>query len=589
MIASSGAPVLRRVSPLLLVMVSATALGVAVVAVVTAWRVPGLSATSDSVVATVLVLSAAATAVAVGLEHVRRGRQRDAGALLATGGVLWLLSEWANPSVGSSLAFTVGLSLGWLWPAVLAHAVLAFAGGVARPPQVAVLAVAYAAFGIGLGLVPALTFDAAAIGCGFCPPDLIVVATSKEVFDAAMRVGAFVGATALAATGVLLLANLIGRPPSGRRRQTLLIVPAVLFMFAVATDVAGPVILRSAGVGDAHMLRLAESALLAALAAGASVAWIRIRRSRIRVARVVAELSHSPPAGGLRAAFASTLGDPDLRLAYPLPDGDQVDSEGRAARLDRPIAEGRVITPIAREGEVVALLDHRADVFQGQEMVEEVIRAARLGLEHERLHALARAQLAALTAARKRIVAAAAAERRRLEHDLHDGAQQRLIAIAVNLRLLASDAFAAEPRAMALIAEAGKQIGVAIEELREVAHGLYPTVLADEGFAAAIEGLTEGATVPVRMEPIDVDPLDAPIAEAAYSLVAESVSLGRGSVEVRATRTDGVLKLEVDGPDLPADVLLDLADRIGAVDGTLTATRRSAGRTHLLAEIPCAS
>ena len=566
-----------------------TAVGVGLVAVVTAWRVPGLTAMSDSATAAVLMLGAGAALVAVGLEHVRRGRPLT-GALLASAGVFWLLSEWANSAIGSSVAFTIGLAFGWLAPAVLAHALLTRERGSLRPPDLAVVVAGYVVFGIGLGLAPALTFDAAATGCAFCPSDLIALAPSSALSDAAIRAATVLGAMVSVAVCLLLLSILAVQAPAGRRGRAPVMVPGALFALAVAMELGRSAILGAMpSDADTHLLRLIEAALLIAVAVGASLGWVRVRRARTLVARYVVELGHSPPVGGLRDALASTLADQDLRLAYPLPDGAHVDGVGRPISLDREIPSGRAVTPIVRGGEVVALLDHRSEVLHSPGMVEDVIRAARLGLEHERLQALARAQLVNLTAARKRIVAAAAAERQRLERDLHDGAQQRLIAMAVNLRLLASDASRADERSRALIAEAAEQIGLAIDELREVAHGLYPSVLADEGLAAAIESLAEGATTPVSLGNIEVDPIEGSVAEAAYALVAEAVALGTGPVAARATREDGSLAVVVEGPEMPDEIVLDLADRIGAVDGVLTTSRPSAGRTELTAEIPCAS
>src|SRR4029079_2020962 len=121
-----------------------------------------------------------------------------------------------------------------------------------------------------------------------------------------------------------------------------------------------------------------------------------------------------------------------------------------------------------------------ADVLEQPDTVDEVVRAARLGLEHERLQAETRAQLADLTAARKRIVAAATDERQRLERNLHDGAQQRLIAISIGLRLLSGEGTRMSERSSALVGEATRQLARAIDELRDVAHGIYPSVLADE-------------------------------------------------------------------------------------------------------------
>jgi signal transduction histidine kinase len=579
-----------RFGVLLWSLTSVTAVGVGVVAAVTAWRVPGLTAMSDSPIATVLMLGAGALLVVVGLEHVRRHRRRTAGALLAGTGIFWLLGEWANPAIGSSAAFTIGLLLGTLAPALLTQALLSFERGRLRSADIAIVVAGYLAFGVGLGLMPALTFDAAAMGCAFCPSDLIALTPSRSVPDAAIGAATALGATMSVVVCLRLLSILAVQGSAGRRLSAPVIFPGALFALVTAIELGWPTTGDSALSGrDHHLMRLIEAALLIAVAIGASREWIRARRSRTLVARLVAELGSSPPVGGLREALASTMHDSDLALAYPLPGDALVDGMGRPVSLDGEIASGRTITPIVRAGEVVALLNHRIDLLQSSEMVEEVIRAARLGIEHERLQALARAHLASLTAARKRIVAAASAERQRLERDLHDGAQQRLIAIALDLRLLAADAAGAGDPEKALIAGASEQIGLAIDELREVAHGLYPSVLADEGLAAAIESLGEGATTPVRLGSMEVDPLEVPVAEAVYALVAEVVGLGEGPVTAHATRDDGALAVVVEGPNVPDEVILELADRIGAVDGVLTASRPTPGRTTLAAEIPCAS
>jgi len=573
----------------MLAAVGAAAAAQALVAVVTAWRVPGLSATSDSALATALMVGAGLGLVTVGLEHVRRGRRRHAGVLLIAAGMLWLMSESANPAIGSATAFTVGLVFGWLAPAVVAHALLAFRAERLGRVDVVLVALAYSAFGVGLGLVPALTFDAAGNGCAFCPPDLVAIAPSAAVSAAALRLGAAAGAFVSIAVGARLMTALRAEPSAARRLHAPMLIAGASFALLVAIELGRAAIVGAAAGGGGHVLRLTEAALLIAVAAGASLEWIRVRRSRTLVARIVTELGHSPPVGGLRDALASILRDPGLRLAYPLLDGTRVDAAGQTLDVGDRTPRDRTITPILRDGEVVAILDHRSDVLQAPEVVDEMIRAARLGLEHERLQAMARAQLASLSAARKRIVAAAAAERQRLERDLHDGAQQRLIAIALNLRVLAADVPHADEGSEALIAEASGEIARAVDELREVAHGLYPSVLVDEGLAAAIEGLAEASSVPVRLHDVAVDPLETPIAEAAYAVAAEAVELGNGPVDIRATRNGGSLTVVVQGPDVPDHVLVDLGDRIGAVDGILTATHPRPGRSELVVEIPCAS
>ena len=279
---------------------------------------------------------------------------------------------------------------------------------------------------------------------------------------------------------------------------------------------------------SAHLLRLAEAVLLTLLAAGVLVEWFRARRSRTSVARVVADLGQSPPIGGLRDTLAATLNDPELRIVYPLAGGRTVDAAGRDLELAPPTAQ-REVTPIVRDGQVVALLEHRAEVLELPDTVDEVVRAARLGLEHERLQAETSAQLADLTAARKRIVAAATEERQRLERDLHDGAQQQLIAISIALRLLAGEATGMSEGSSALVEEASRELALAIDALRDVAHGIDPSVLPTRGLRPRLKAWSRARRWPWTSAAIDVDPLDPSIGEAAYAVVSEVVEAGGGT------------------------------------------------------------
>jgi signal transduction histidine kinase len=241
-------------------------------------------------------------------------------------------------------------------------------------------------------------------------------------------------------------------------------------------------------------------------------------------------------------------------------------------------------TPIVRDGGVVAVIEHDVDVLRDPGEVDEVIAAARLGLEHERLHAEAGAQLDTLRAARRRIVDAGDAHRRRLERDLHDGAQQHLIAVSIALRLVEPG-----PDIEAVIADAAADLRHALDDLREVAHGIYPTVLGDEGFAAAVDALAETSRVPVVIREMVEQRFDPAIEVAAYHVVADTVRVGTSTVEIRARQDGGTLRVEVSGTRVPVDVTEDIADRVGAVDGTVAMIEDGSSATTLIAEIPCGS
>ena len=169
---------------------------------------------------------------------------------------------------------------------------------------------------------------------------------------------------------------------------------------------------------------------------GAAVVWGRVRNQRTRqsLVDVVVELGKTSATGGLRDALSMRLADPDLEVHYAIGDGRWATVGG--VELSRP-ADGsdRTVTPLVRDGEPVALIVHRRGVLDDADLVAEVTSSARLLLDNERLQADVRAKETDLRASRARIVESGDAERRRLERDLHDGAQQRLVGLLLGLRL----------------------------------------------------------------------------------------------------------------------------------------------------------
>ncbi|MFL5873793.1 MAG: sensor histidine kinase [Solirubrobacterales bacterium] len=228
---------------------------------------------------------------------------------------------------------------------------------------------------------------------------------------------------------------------------------------------------------------------------------------------------------------------------------------------------------------------------------EEVSSA--LTVENEQLTAELQAKVEELRASRHRIVEAGYAERRRVERDLHDGAQQRLMALTMTLRL-ARQKSDTDPAASAeLLDEAMEELGAATAELREFARGIHPVVLSDRGLGAALTGLAERSPVPVEIAGAPADRLPTPVESAAYFVVAESLTnvaryAEAGLATVRVERRNGTLEVEVsdDGaggadPDSGTG-LRGLADRVAALDGSFVVRSRGGKGTIVEARIPCA-
>jgi len=301
------------------------------------------------------------------------------------------------------------------------------------------------------------------------------------------------------------------------------------------------------------------------------VSWERIRSARMRaeLARLVVELDR-PPAGGVRDALARALGEPRLTLAYRATAGEWLGADGRELALP-PTA-----TLIGPDAAVV----EPPGALAGVELAAEIARAARPALEHERLQAQMRAQLAELRASRARIVEAADGERRRLERDLHDGAQQRIVALALDLRVARRRLVRERPDLDAELGAAEDELRRAVAELRDVARGIHPPMLEDFGLAAALEALAE-ETPRLALGALSPDRFPGPVESAAYHLVAETLRcVPERQVTVSASHTGTTLLLDVGPQDGP---LIDAEDRIGALGGRLVRN----GDATLRAELPC--
>jgi signal transduction histidine kinase len=329
--------------------------------------------------------------------------------------------------------------------------------------------------------------------------------------------------------------------------------------------------------------------------AGLLIGLVQTRLSRGSIAELAVDLGRGVPLGGLREVLARALRDPTLALAFPAPDGAGfVDPDGRPTEL--PGAEagsGRGVARLERDGETLAILVYDPQIeAEDPGRVAAVGSVARLALENERLAAQVRAQLEEVRASRARIVEAADAERRRIERDLHDGAQQRLVALAMRL----DQARLGSEGAASLIDSTTAELLTAIREVRDLARGLHPTILTDAGLAAAVEALAERTPFPVAM---DVTParFATEIEVAAYFVIAEGLTNVARYAEatearVRVAAEDGRLRVTVadngrGGADpMAGSGLRGLADRVAAIGGRLDVTSAIGGGTTLTADLP---
>jgi signal transduction histidine kinase len=448
------------------------------------------------------------------------------------------------------------------------------------------VAAAYVANLLVLGLLPTLFYDPR-FECSDCPRNLLLVESRPAVVDRLQYAGLWLAAGAALALGVLLAARLVAVSPAARRAGLPVLGAAAGYSALVAAlDLAwldrGPLWNGT----FQRRLWLGQAVALLAVAAGVAWSWGRARRARVAVARITLDLALSPPPGGLRDALAEVVSDPQLALAFPLDgSGRLVDGRGRDVVLEPAQQQ----TTLAGDGRPIAVLSHAPHLLDDEQLLGEVAATARLALENERLQAGARARLDELRRSRARIVDAGDAERRRLERDLHDGAQQRLVGLSLSLRLLNARLGAgAEPAVAERVAEAEAGLRAAIDGLRVLAHGIFPAVLADGGLGPALGALAEDAGVPIRLDAVPGERYAAAVESAAYLVVAETATAARDGLLVHAERSDSVLVVEVEARGL--DGRLDhaeLEDRVAAAEGRLSFEPRDGGVT-IRAEFPCA-
>jgi signal transduction histidine kinase len=327
--------------------------------------------------------------------------------------------------------------------------------------------------------------------------------------------------------------------------------------------------------------------------------FLQRRLARGMVAGLVVELGGPSASTDLREALARALGDPSLEIAYWFPpERHYVDGDGAPVKLPDD-ENGRRSTFVERDGAPIAVLLHDPVLEHNVELVQSVCAAASLTLENERLQAELRARLVDLQASRARLVEATDAERRRIERDLHDGTQQRLISIAMSLGLLETklpgQAVAAQP----IVREARQALTLALEELRELTHGINPPLLTERGLAAALDELCRRAGLPTHLHLAVDRRLPDQVESAAYFMVSEALTNAAKhshAGEVRVTASDQGRSLAVEIADdgiggaatTGGSGLRGLADRVEALGGRFTISSPPGRGTTLRAEIPCA-
>jgi len=432
--------------------------------------------------------------------------------------------------------------------------------------------------------------------CDGCPTTLLIEAVDSPRIAASLEVALLVLGAFVA---VLALAVLVRRWHGASPRLRFAIAPVLWVgaasFVAVFLMVTNHLLEEPTGGAPHVLLDIVTASIAFAFLIGLG----RTRLARSAVAELVIELGNTPGPGELRAALARALRDPSLDIVYWLPDGGRyVDADGRPVVLPDEDGE-RAVTIVRREAHTIAALLHDPALREDEQLVESVCAAAGLAMENERLQAELRAQLDELSASRTRIVEAAQAERRRIERDLHDGSQQRLVSVAMTLGL-ADSKLASDPiDAQTFLREARTGLSKALEDLRDLSSGIYPGILTERGLAPALDDLAARCRLPVELSvSLPERPPDR-VETAAYFFVSEVLTNAAkhaptSTVRIRVELVDGQVTIQVrdDGAG-GADPgrgsgLRGLRDRVEALGGRFLLRSPPGAGTIVEAEIPCA-
>lgn len=550
--------------------------------------------------AVVLTVLPSLSFIATGLFAWYRRPDNRCGPLMTATGFAWFIVPLALAN--SPWLFVIGLSFSNVVWILLAALLLVFPTGRLEERWHRWVLVVLVLDAVVLSILQVLLGGRYinAESCPECPRNPLAIADYPAVCDVLSPISAF-GGVLLIGLVIFIVARRFRRFEAANRvaiRPLLAAGSATIALLAVmllCDNLGAP-----QSVTQAFFLAtgLALATVPFAFLAG-------LLRSRITGAEAVGRLVETLGEVGeveidVEAALAEALGDPDLRLVYWLPER-ALYSDASGAPVELPDDDGHLrITPIEHNGELIAAVIHDAAIADDERLVTAAGSAAALALRNQRLAVELRATVEELRASRARIVQSSDNARRTLERNLHDGAQQHLVSMAVTLRL-ARDKLDTDPdEARELLERASSDLDSATSELRELARGIHPAILTDRGLGPALSALAGRSSVPVELELDGVDRLPQAVESAAYFVVAEALTNAARYAEAGAARVtvsrdagsatieivdDGIGGAEISG----GSGLSGLQDRVAALGGELSVISPSGEGTRVKAVFPCAS
>lgn len=520
------------------------------------------------------------------------------GRLLTMAGLTWLSARALLWSGLGPVVFTIGLLLVQLPIAFMAHLAVTFPSGrVSNRFERLVVVSSYAVI-----LASASTVDLS--GCPECPSNVLAVGNGAL---GGLLTYAVILCTlaAIVAFSTVLIHHWLSGTAAARRVLAPVLPTALAYAGISAAELLAEL---GAPVGLGRQWSWIGRLVLAAMPVAFLIGLLRSRLARSQVGKLVVELGGAAPGDQLRSAVARALRDPTVEVAYWAETGELLDTNGSPLG-ERAAGSSRAVTMIERAGKRIGALVHDPALREEPALLDAVCAAAGLAMENQRLHANVLAQLGEVRASRARIVEAADSERRRVERNLHDGAQQRLVTLSLALTM-ARNRLADYSRSKSLpldpagtdiddlLSEAANELGGALKELRELGRGIHPAILVEHGLEEAVEALADRSPVAVEVCAQLNGRLPAAVEAAAYYVVSESLAnvakYARASlVSVNLEQIDKGVRVEVADDGVggakarSGSGLEGLADRVEALDGRLTVESPAGEGTRVTAEIPC--
>jgi signal transduction histidine kinase len=490
----------------------------------------------------------------------------------------------------------MGIWLTDLWAAAFVLFLLAFPGGRLTSRADRAIVGIFLFVTVPLEFLWLLFWEPAASAC---PPGvascsrlnaltLVPDAGAAHLIDTIQRIGF--------STGAVLLVVVIGRRwlrSSGPARRQM--VPVLAGAIAILPQ-AVSWMLFTIGI---RLAPLQDLVFLTQIVIPVAVLYVmlRARMARAGVADLVVEMGQAPTPARLRDALANALGDPSLRVAYWAPMQDRfVDAAGEPMVLPEG-GTGQAVTMLERNGVREAAIIHDAILLEEPGLIASVASALRLAVENDRLTSEVEAQLQEVRASRARIVEAGDLERRRVERDLHDGAQQRLVTLSLELRV-ARNALGdnGDPAVRRSLDRAAEEAMAALSELRDLALGIHPLILTESGVGEAVESLADRTSVDVSVD-VGSERYAPAVEGAAYFVISEALAnvtkyarATKATVRVRGLVDRMTIEVSDDGvggaDPQAGSGLRGLADRLAVLDGTITVASPVGGGTTIFAQIP---